>query len=117
MEYETYRTLERTTIHIVTAQLTDGHCCILMGIHLDKGKTTVGLESGLNHETEVLEERNKVVLGGVWSQIANIASGLPSWGLLNNHVIALDAVSWEMVMTKRSGWSHAHGRHGLLLRD
>jgi hypothetical protein len=108
---------QRSAVDIVATQLADCHSSILMGVHLDKGKTSIGLETSLDHVSKVLEERNKVVLGGVGSEVTNIAGGLPSWGLLNNHVVALHAVGREVVMAKGGGWSHSHCGHGLLLRD
>lgn len=117
MVYQAYAAFERTTINIVAAQLADGHRCVLMRIHLDECETTISLEARLDNVTEVLEERNEVVLGSVRGEVADVACGLPSGSLLDNHVVALDAVGWEVVVTKRSRGSHAHGRHGLLLRD
>lgn len=113
----TYAALERTTVDVVTAQLTDSHASVLMGVHLDKGKSTISLETSLNHVTKVLEEWNEVVLSGVWSKIADVDSGLPCWSLRCDHIVACDTVSWEVVMAEGSGWSHAHRRHGLLLSD
>ena len=88
-----------------------------MGVHLDEGEAAISLEASLNNVTKVLEKRNEIVLGGVGSKIANIAGCLPSRSLLDNHVIALNTMGWEVVMAKGGGWSHSHGRHGLLLRD
>lgn len=88
-----------------------------MGVHLHKGKATVSLEASLNHEAEVLEQGNEIILRGVRCQISNIAGGLPLRSLLDNHIKALDTVSGEMVVAKGSGGCHAHGGHGLLLRD
>lgn len=88
-----------------------------MGIHLDKRESTVSLEAGLDDVAEVLEEGNEVVLGSVRSEVADIAGRLPTGGLLNNHIVTLNAVGGEVVMTERSGWSHAHGSHSLLLGD
>lgn len=113
----TYAALERTTIYIVAAQLADCHGGILVGVHLDERKATISLEASLNDIAEVLEQGDKVVLGGVRGEVADIASCLPSWGLLDDHVVALNAVGWEVMVAERSGWSHAHCRHSLLLGD
>lgn len=88
-----------------------------MCVHFDEGKATVGLEAGLGHVPEVLEQRHKVGLRGVRSEIANIACGLPLRGLLHDHVVALNTVGGEMVVPERSSRRHAHGCHGLLLGD
>lgn len=114
---KTYAALERTTVDIVAGELADCHGGILVGVHLDESKTTVGLEPSLNNITKLLEQGKQVVLGGVWSQVANVASGLPGGGLGNNHVIALDAVSWEVVMTVGCCRSHSHGSHSSLLGE
>lgn len=86
-----------------------------MGIHLDKRKSTISLESGLNNVSEVLEQRNKVVLGRVRSKVPDVTGRLPLRRLLNDHIIALNTVGWEMVMTERSRWCHTHSSHSLLL--
>lgn len=88
-----------------------------MGIHFDKGEAAVRLESRLNYVTEVLEERNKIVLRSVWREVTNIARGLPLRSLLYDHIIALNAMGREMVMTVGRSWGHAHSSHRLLLRD
>ena len=111
----TYATLQRAAIDIVATQLTDRHGSVLVGVHLNKGEATVSLESSLNNVSKVLEERNQVVLGGVWGEVADINSGLPGRSLLNNHIVALDTMGREVVMTERGCRSHAHRRHGLLL--
>lgn len=113
----TYTALERTTINVIATQLADSHRCVLMGIHLDECEATVRLEAGLNNIAKVLEERYEVVLGGVRSEVTDVACRLPSGSLLDNHVVALDAVGRKVMMTERSGRSHAHSRHGLLLGD
>lgn len=86
-----------------------------MGVHLDKGKATVGLEASLGDIAEVLEQRNEVVLGGVRSQVANVASGLPGRSLLNDHLVRVGALGGEAVVAEGSGRGHAHLGHGLLL--
>ena len=88
-----------------------------MGVHLDEGEATICLEACLNDVAEVLEERYEVVLGGVWSEVADVTGGLPSGSLLNNHIVALNTVGWEVMVTERRGRSHSHSRHGLLLGD
>ena len=88
-----------------------------MGVHFHKRKSSVSLEASLDHVAEVLEKWDKVILSGVGRQIADIAGRLPCRSLCDNHVIALDPVGWEMVVTEGSGWGHAHCRHGLLLRN
>ena len=88
-----------------------------MSVHLDKSKATVRLEAGLGDVAKVLEQWNKIVLSGVRSEVADVASGLPLRGLLNDHVVRLSALSRELVVAIRSGWSHTHGGHGLLLSE
>ena len=108
MLVKTYTALEGAAIDIIATQLTDCHCCVLVSIHLNKCKTSICLKPRLNNKTEVLEQWNEIILGGVWSQIANIASRLPGGSLRNNHVIALNAMSWEVMMSKGSCWGHSH---------
>jgi hypothetical protein len=87
-----------------------------MGVHLDESKTTISLEASLNHVPEVGEKWDKVILGGIWGEVANIASGLPRWGLLDNHIVTLDTVGWEVMVSEWGGWGHAARHHSLLLR-
>jgi hypothetical protein len=84
-------------------------------VHLDESKAAVRLETGFGDISKVLEERDQVGLRSVGSQVANIARGLPLRSLRNNHVVALDAVGREMVVTEGGRWRHSHGGHGLLL--
>lgn len=88
-----------------------------MGIHFDEGKSAVSLQAGLNDVAKILEERNKVVLSRVRSQITHIAGGLPLGSLLDDHIVALDAVRGEMVVAECRGRGDSHGGHCLLLRD
>jgi hypothetical protein len=86
-------------------------------VHFDEGKSTVRLEARLGNVTKVLEEGYKVRLRRVGRQVANVAGRLPLGSLSNNHIITLNTMGGEVVVTKRSRGSHAHGGHGLLLRD
>lgn len=110
-----YTAFQRPSINVVAAQLTDRHGCVLVGIHFDKSEAAVRLEPRLDHVTEVLEERNEIVLGSVWRKVAHIARSLPLRSLLYDHIIALDAVSRKVVMTVRRSWGHSHSGHCLLL--
>lgn len=113
----TYATLQWTTVDIVAAKLADGHGSILVRVHLDEGEAAIGLEAGLDDVTEVLEERDKVVLCGIWGEVPNVAGGLPLRGLSSNHVVTLDSMGGKVVVAEWGGWGHAHGGHGLLLGD
>lgn len=55
------------------------------------------------------------MLGSVGSQVTDVASGLPGWGLVDDHVVAVDAMGREVVVAVRRGRGHAHLLHGLLL--
>ena len=117
-EVTTNAAFQWTTVHIITGELADRHCSVLMGIHFDKRKATIGLKSCFDDEAEVLEKRHKIILCCIWSKITDVASSLPLWSLLNNHLVALDAVGREVVMaTERRCRGHAHGCHSLLLRN
>jgi hypothetical protein len=87
-----------------------------VGVHLYECEAPISLEAGLDNVAEVLEERDEIVLSRVWCEVSNVASSLPGGSLLDNHIIALDPVGWEVVMAERSSWRHAHGGHRLLLR-
>ena len=113
----TYAALEGTAVDVVAVELANCHGGVFVGIHLDESKTAVGLEASFRHVAEVLEQRNEIGLGGVRSEVTNVAGGLPLRGLLHDHVVALHTVSGEVVMSERSGRRHAHGGHSLLLRD
>lgn len=111
----TYAALQGATIDIVPIKLTNGHSRVLVSVHLDERETTVRLETGLHHITEVLEQGDEVLLGSVWGQVANIACRLPSWGLVDDHVIAVHTVSREVVMTIWRRRCQAHLLHSRLL--
>lgn len=100
-----------------SAQLADSHCGILMGIHLDKCKTAIGLETGLRDVAEVREERYEITLSSIRSEVAHIAGGLPLRSLLDNHIVTTSSVSREVMVTHRRCRRHSHGGHGLLLGD
>ena len=104
----TYTAFQRPTIDIIATKLADGARSILVGIHLHKCETTVRLEAGLLNISEALKKRNEVTLGGVWGQVADVASSLPLRSLLNNHFIALKAMGREVVVPIRGCRSHSH---------
>lgn len=88
-----------------------------MRIHLHECKATIGLEASFKDIAEVLEQGNQVILGGIRCEIAYVASSLPLGSLLSNHIVALNAVGWEVVVSERSGRRHAHSNQCLLLGD
>jgi hypothetical protein len=85
-----------------------------VGIHLNEGESAVRLETRLGDIAKVLEQGDQVRLCSIGGQVADIASRLPLRSLLDNHLVAPDAMG-ELVMPKRSGGRHSHGGHGLLL--
>jgi hypothetical protein len=87
-----------------------------VSVHLDECETTVCLESRLCHVTKVGEQGDEIVLRRVRSQVANVAGGLPGRCLRDDHVVALDAMRGEVVVSVRGSRGHTNGRHGLLLR-
>lgn len=111
----TYAALQGATVDIIAVELADSHRRILMAVHLDECKSSIGLHTGFDDVAKVLEEGHDVALRGVRGEIANIACSLPLRGLLDNHVVALNAMSREVVMAKWSGWCHSHCCHCLLL--
>lgn len=113
----TYAALQRSPIDVIPRKLADSHRSILVGVHLNKCKSSVSLEPSLDNVTKVLEQWNKVVLGSVRCEVADVNGGLPLRGLLDNHIVALDTMGREMVVTIRSSRGHSHGSHCGLLRD
>lgn len=111
----TYAAFQWTTVDEITVQSTDGIGGIGMGIHLDEGKPTIGLEPRLRDEAKVLEQRDEVVLCCVWCQVAGIDGRLPFGRLRNDHLVASLTIDRELVMAERSGRRHAHLRNRLLL--
>jgi len=109
--------LERATVDHVAVKLADGHRRVLMAVHLNERETAVGLHAALDDVAEVLEQGHQIVLGRVGGQIANVAGSLPGWSLVDNHVIAMDAVRGKVMMAIWRGRSHPHLLHGLLLMD
>ena len=113
----TYAAFQRPPVHVVSRQLAYGDRSILVAVHLDKRKAPIRLEPSLHHVTEVLKERYQIVLSGVRSQVSDVNGGLPLRSLGDDHVVALDTMCREVVVTVGSGRSHAHGGHSCLLRD
>ena len=66
MRILTYTALDWATVYGVTVYLADGHGCMLVSVHLDKGEATIGLEASLNYVTKELKVWKEVVLCGVW---------------------------------------------------
>jgi hypothetical protein len=115
---QTYAALQRTAVDVVTVQLADGHGGVLVRVHLDKSEATVRLETSLGDIAEVLEQRNEVVLSGVGSEVANVASGLPLGSLSQDGVVGLDALGRELVvLAERTGRGNTHLGHNLLLGE
>ena len=112
-----YAALERTAVDMKSTQLADGHCRVLMGIHLDESEAAIGLEAGLGDVAEVGEERHQIVLSGVRGKIADIASRLPCRSLRHYHIIAAGTMSRKVMVTERCGRCHPHICHSLLLRN
>lgn len=113
----TYAALQWATIDIVTRKLADGHCGVLVGVHLDESEAAVRLEASFNDVSEILEKRDKIILGGVWGEVSDVAGSLPLWSLGHNHLVALSATGWEaMVGAVGSSGCHSHSLHRLLMR-
>ncbi len=117
VQWGAYAALQRASIDVVAIQLANSHRGVLMRVHLDEREATVSLETSLKDISEVLEQGHEVVLRGVGGEIANVAGSLPLRGLLHNHVVALNTLGREMVVTKGSSRGHAHSGHRLLLGD
>ena len=62
----TYAALQWSTVDIVTAELADGACSVLMSVHFNECETAIRLETSLLNKAKVLKQRDKVVLGRVW---------------------------------------------------
>ena len=113
--FNTHAAFKRTSIDIVATELTNRHSRVLVAVHFDKSEPSIRLEARLDHEPEVLEEGNKVILSCVRCEVADVASSLPLGSLLHNHIVALDPMGGEVVVTIGCRWSHAHSCHSLLL--
>ena len=110
-----YTALERSTIDVIAIHLADSHGCVLVRIHLNESEASVRLESRLDHEPKVLEQRNNVVRRRIGGQVSNIDRRLPAWCLRKNDFVTSDAMRRELVVAVRRSWGHPHGLHGLLL--
>lgn len=88
-----------------------------MRIHLHECKATIGLKASFKDIAKVLEQGDQIVLSGIRGEVAHVASSLPLGGLLSNHIVALNAVGWEVVVSERSCRRHTHSNQGLLLGD
>jgi hypothetical protein len=113
----TYTALQRAPVDIIATQLANRHGGVLVCVHLNKSKAAIRLEASLNNVSKILEQGNKVILGGIWRKVANVDGGLPLGSLLHNHIVALDTVGWEMVVAERRSRSKSSRHHGLLLGD
>ena len=116
-EQSTYAALQRSTVDIIPTKLANRARSVFMTIHFDECKSSIRLKASLLNKPKVLKQRDQVVLGRVWRQIANITSGLPLRSLLSHHFVTLETMSWKVMMSIRSRGSHPHRRHCLLLRD
>lgn len=96
----TYAALQWTPVDVVSVKLADRHGSILVGVHLHKGESTVGLDASLNDVAEILEQWDEIILCCVRGEVSDITSCLPLRSLCNHHVVALNAMSREVVMTK-----------------
>ena len=114
-EGKSYAALEGSAVDIVSVHLADRHGGILVCVHLNESKSTVGLESRLDDEAKVLEQRHNIVGGCVRGEVSDVAGGLPAGGLGQDDFVTSDAMRWELVVSVGSGRGHAHGLHGLLL--
>lgn len=111
----TYAAFQGTSIDVKATELTDRHSRVLMAVHLDKSETAIGLKARFDYEPKVLKQGDEVVLSRVWCEVADVASSLPLGCLLNDHIIALDAMGGEVVVAIGCRWGHAHSCHSLLL--
>lgn len=84
----TYAELQVTSVDIVAIDLANGHRRMLMGVHLDKGEATVGLQADLNDIAEDLEERDNVILSGVWRNVTDVDRSLPVRSLRDDGIVA-----------------------------
>lgn len=108
---------ERAAVDIISVELADGHGCVLMRVHFDKGEAAVGLEACFGDVAEILKKGNQIVLGGIGGQIADVHGVLPLRGLLHDHFVRLGTLGREGVMAEGGGGGHAHRNHGLLLGE
>ena len=113
----TYAALQRAAIHIVPVHIAYGHSGILVRVHLDKRKASVGLEPGLDDVAKVLEQRHDFGRRRVRRQVADVDGGLPVRGLAQYDFVASGAVGGELVVAERGRRRQAHRRHCLLLGD
>lgn len=88
-----------------------------MSVHFDKSKTSISLETRLDDESEVLEERDDVIGCSVWRQVSNVTSGLPIRRLVQDHLVTCYTMCWELMVAERRRRRHAHGLHRLLLSN
>ena len=93
----TYAALERAAVDIVTVHLADGHSRILVGVHLNERESSVCLETRLDHEAEILEQRHHVVGGCIRRKVSDVDSGLPAGCLGQDDFVTSNAMCWKLV--------------------
>jgi hypothetical protein len=127
----TYTALDGTTVDHVAVQAAlellatvtaqnrtyNSHGSLLMGFHLYKGKAAISLHASFHNLAKVHKQRSNVILGGVRSEVADIAGRLVWRRLGQDSVVGLHATRGKWRMVKWRCWSQPHLRHGLLLGD
>lgn len=66
--------LDRPTMNHLTLQLHDRQSSVLVSVELDESETTIGLHTNFGEIADGLEERNKIRLGTIGNEIANVDS-------------------------------------------
>lgn len=113
----TYAALQWSAINIITVELANCHSRIFMGIHLDESKAAISLEARLDNIAKVRKQGNQVVLRRVWCQVPHVTGRLPGRSLVDDHIVTVNSVGGEVMVTIGGGRGHSHGLHGLLLGD
>lgn len=97
----THTTLEWPSVDVIAVKIADRIGGILVAIHLDESKATIGLPACLDYVAEVEEQRYQIVMRCVGREVTNIAGGLPLGGLLDHYIVRLGPLSRELMMTAK----------------
>ena len=76
-------TLDRSTMDHLPLELDDSHRSVFVSIKFDESEATVGLHPDFGEIATRLEERDKISLGSVRSEVSDIDSAVVSRGLLD----------------------------------
>ena len=97
------RTLDRPAVYELVLQMSDGERRVLMCIKLDKGESPVGLHTNLDDVPVSLKEGDKIGLGGIGDEVANVNGSIEVWCLSCDGLVRHGGGCWGGIAGRGSG--------------